>query len=297
MLPTGRRDAAAGVDFAAALGSVFVAGEWAERGGGGAARVLGCEWRRGANALAMAARRYDADYRALHAAPPAARDRPANEAGASWRARTRAAGVTAELVHDRWRDVAPSRAGAPLEYGRETRVEVDARRGARRLVVVASRKTRFEEFAGGGPAAVSSDRHALRVQLERRFARDAAVTFTTSGVALRSGGEAFRGGYVQARLRLSRVAGFRPAVAVARYSGDSGAVVPRIAETLVPGNVRFVSLASSSRRAGARASVVVERVLGRAARLSFAMALHAPRGAAAAAEGAVSVRIGPARLP
>ncbi|MFN0149831.1 MAG: hypothetical protein ACKVU1_03850 [bacterium] len=297
-LPTGRRDSAAGADLAAPLGPVFVAAEWAVRAGGGAARIGGAEWRRGASAVALTARRYDANYRTLHAAPPAARGRSANEVGLTWRARTRVAGVALEAVHDRWSDVAPPREGSALEHGRETRVALEAGRGARRYAVVASRKTRFEELAGDSNELDASDRYALRVQLENRLRGNSTVSLVASGVTLRSDGEeSRRGGYVQGRVRIGGFAGFRPAFSATRFSGDSGAVVPRLPETLFPGSVRFVSLASSARLSGWRTSLVVERVLTREARLSIGAVVHAPRGAAAVAEGALSLRIGPSRIP
>jgi len=297
-LPRGRRDVAGGADFAAPLGPFFVAGEWAALRGGGMARLGGAEWRSRAGALAIAARRYDAGFRTLHTAPPGARHRPANEAGATWRARSRLAGAALEAVHDRWRDAAPAREGAPIEHGRETRLALEAGRGSRRFVVVASRKVRFEDVADGRAGLDASDRLALRVQIENRFGGAASAAFTASGVSLRSsGGDSRRGGYLHARVRTPVLAGFRPTIGFTQFSGDAGSVVPRLPESLLPGSVRFASLASASRLSGSRASLVVERVLAREARLSFAAVVHAPRGAAAVAEGAVALRIGPARIP
>jgi hypothetical protein len=239
---------------------------------------------------ALVARRLDPEFRALHVAPPTHFARASNEAGTLLLGEARFGPVRVEAACDAWREIAPPTPRAPAAAGEEVALEVEAwREGAGAGVRVARRSQRE-----GGRSSV---RDAVRASIERPFGRAVAARVALSAVArAEPAGLRERGAALQSSIAFSGGSGLRLALTVTGYAGDSGAVLPRTAEAVLPGVVRPVVLGSGPRPAGWRALLASRRALGPSLRVAAAAALHAPRGGPARADLSLSLELGRAGL-
>ncbi len=289
-LPTGARERILAADFALPAGPARLVGEVATRGGGGAARIVAVEASAERARVVLVARRLDPEFRALHLAPPAHFARASNEEGALLFGEARFRSLRVEAGWDAWGEIAPPSTGAARVRGEEFTLEAEAvREGAS----AGARLTRRTEREGSRETL----RDAVRASIERPLGRGVSARFLASAVA-RAGGprDPERGGALQSTLALSRRSGLRVALTVTRYAGDSGAVLPRTAEAILPGVVRSIALGSGARPAGWRALVAARRPLGPALRAAAAAALHAPRGGPARGEISFSLELGRANV-
>lgn len=286
-LPTGSHDRIASIDLFLPLGPARIAGEAAARDGGGAARLLGVDAGSSRARVGLLARRLDATFRLLHAASPARLDRTSNEEGVLLWAEASRRGFRVSLARDRWREMAGRTPGAAAERGEELALSA---RLAREGTGVEARLSHRVQREGSGDA---DRRDAVLVTLDRPLGAGIAARLSASAIAQEGGPRGpEKGGAVRSVVTLTPGAGLRLAVSVTRYAGDSGAVLPRAAEAILPGVVRLASLGAGNDPSGWRTLVAARRSFGPAVRLATGIALHAPRGGPVRSDVSVSFELG-----